>query len=306
MPTHVYVYTCIATYYTSQLQYMHVHVLNMLTLNEIVATVLLIFESYIIYCGRKFRTFSFVLGQWGECQSRLASILSAQPVSPRSCAVHLCVGQPGELPIHPGGTERGEGGGRGGGGKRNSEREGTEWEREGQEREGGRKRERGGEGWRRREREWSSYTTLHTNLIITLFLPYIINYLCTPGEASGADDDRAVFAPPALLLEAVRVLTLILFFPRAVESEARRWFSRSLDGPKNALPALVSTTGAVWILQECTCTCMYIFRSTVIPSLVSIRMHTWVLVGHCLATKVWLFEGILWGDCWLAEGCVWS
>ena len=88
------------------------------------------------------------------------------------------------------------------------------------------------------------HTTLHTNLIITSFLPHI-NYLCTPGEASGADDDRAVFAPPALLLEAVRVLMLTLFFPRAVESEARRWFSRSLDGPKNALPALVSTTGAV-------------------------------------------------------------
>ena len=74
-------------------------------------------------------------------------------MSPRSCAGHLCVGQPGELPIHPGGTERGEEGGKGvaerGTGEREGGRSGREREREkekvGGKRDGGRRREREGD-----------------------------------------------------------------------------------------------------------------------------------------------------------------
>ena len=72
------------------------------------------------------------------------------------------------------------------------------------------------------------------------------------GEASGADDERAVLggwskAPPTLLLELVRHVlalgTLGALVPSAVESEALLWLRRSLEGPKKALP--LSITGAV-------------------------------------------------------------
>ncbi len=123
--------------------------------------------------------------------------------------------------------------------------------------EGGRGGERDGESEIEREHDHCCSTPINNLYTIILFVIHFYiksdsdKYLGIPGEASGADEDRTVVATPALLLEAVRVLVPIFFFPRAVESEARRWLSRSLEGPKNALPALVSTTGAVWILQEC-------------------------------------------------------
>lgn len=58
----------------------------------------------------------------------------------------------------------------------------------------------------------------------------------------------AAVSRPLVLVEVTEAPVALgpyWFLPSAVESEALRWLSRSLEGPKKVLPALESTTGAV-------------------------------------------------------------